>query len=473
MIGLYCRVSTQEQKESGYSLEEQQDRLKNYCTAMGWKSFKVYVDGGFSGAKMDRPALKELIEDVKSGKIKKVVVYKLDRLSRSQKDTLYLIEDVFLSHGCDFVSMTENFDTSTPLGRAMIGILSVFAQLEREQIRERMMMGREARSKQGRWFGSCHIPVGYDYEDGELIVNDYYGMQVKEAFEMIASGLSSYHVARIFDEKGYLTQYGKPWSAVQIRRVVCSKVYAGYVSFNKRWYKGNHEPIVSEELLEKTTQIIKSNSDAYCKNRSFSHNPIVHTYLGGLLWCGKCGARMSRCHNSSHGKSYDYYACYSRTKKVKCMIVDPDCDAKFIKIDELDEMVFNEIRKLKLEVKEKGLRKTKPSKDSKEREILEKRIKEIDAQESRLLDLYATGKYTFEMLDEKTTKLNDEREKLTAQLTALSAPNRTNEKEMVKCINSFDDVLKRGNMDEIRGILFALIDKIVVLNGDVTIHWKF
>lgn len=155
------------------------------------------------------------------------------------------------------------------------------------------------------------------------------------------------------------------------------------------------------------------------------------------------------------------------------MIVDPDCDAKFIKIDELDEMVFNEIRKLKLEIKEKGLRKTKPSKDSKEREIIEKRIKEIDTQESRLLDLYATGKYTFEMLDEKTTKLNDEREKLTAQLTALSAPNRTNEKEMVKCINSFDDVLKRGKMDEIRGILFALIEKIVVLNGDVTIHWKF
>ena len=273
MIGLYTRVSTTEQSENGYSLDEQQERLKNYCTAMDWKSYKLYVDGGFSGAKMDRPALKELIEDVKAGKIEKVLVYKLDRLSRSQKDTLYLIEDVFLSHGCDFVSMTENFDTSTPLGRAMIGILSVFAQLEREQIKERMMMGREARSKQGKWYGTCHIPVGYDYADGNLIINDFYAMQVKEAFELVASGLSCYQVEKIFEKRGYLTQYGNPWSAIQIRRVVCSKVYAGYVSFNRRWYKGNQEPIVSEELLEKTTQIIKSKSESFAKNQSFSHNP--------------------------------------------------------------------------------------------------------------------------------------------------------------------------------------------------------
>ena len=138
MIAIYVRVSTSEQAKSGYSVGEQVDRLKSYCKALGYKNPKVYNDAGFSGAKIDRPALSLLINDVKAKKIEKVLVYKLDRLSRSQKDTLMLIEDIFLKNGCDFVSISENFDTSTPLGRAMIGILAVFAQLEREQIKERI-----------------------------------------------------------------------------------------------------------------------------------------------------------------------------------------------------------------------------------------------------------------------------------------------------------------------------------------------
>ena len=154
------RVSTQEQVKEGYSIPEQTDRLKSYCSAMGWDVFKVYTDAGFSGANTSRPALQELMRDVESHFIEKVVVYKLDRLSRSQKDTLHLIEDVLLSNGCDFVSMNENFDTSTPFGKAMIGILAVFAQLEREQIKERMQMGKDARAKQGLFHGSANNPIG-------------------------------------------------------------------------------------------------------------------------------------------------------------------------------------------------------------------------------------------------------------------------------------------------------------------------
>ena len=127
MIALYSRVSTAEQASEGYSIGEQQSRLQSYCDAMNFKPYTLYTDAGFSGGSTDRPALQDLIRDVKNGKIEKVVVYKLDRLSRSQKDTLELIEDVFLTNGCDFVSVTENFDTATPLGRAMIGILAVFA----------------------------------------------------------------------------------------------------------------------------------------------------------------------------------------------------------------------------------------------------------------------------------------------------------------------------------------------------------
>ena len=146
-IGIYPRVSTTEQAKEGYSIGEQIERLTKYCEAKGWTVYKVYTDAGYSGASMERPGLSRMISDIEQRLFDAVLVYKLDRLSRSQKDTLTLIEDIFLPNGVNFVSMTENFDTSTPFGRAMIGILSVFAQLERDQIKERMDVGREGRAK--------------------------------------------------------------------------------------------------------------------------------------------------------------------------------------------------------------------------------------------------------------------------------------------------------------------------------------
>lgn len=122
-VALYPRVSSHEQVE-GYSIGEQIDRLTKYCEAMGWEIYKIYTDPGYSGGNTERPGLQEMLKDIKAGKVDKVVVYKLDRLSRSQKDTMMLIEDEFLAYGVDFVSMSENFDTSTPFGRAMIGILA-------------------------------------------------------------------------------------------------------------------------------------------------------------------------------------------------------------------------------------------------------------------------------------------------------------------------------------------------------------
>ena len=161
-VAIYVRVSTQEQAAEGYSIQEQAERLTKYCEAHGWNITKVYTDPGFSGANRDRPALQLLCSDVKKNMFDTVLVYKLDRLSRSQKDTLYITEDVFLKNQIAFVSMLENFDTGTPFGRAMIGILSVFAQLERDQIRERSQMGHDARAKEGYFHGGGYAPSGYN-----------------------------------------------------------------------------------------------------------------------------------------------------------------------------------------------------------------------------------------------------------------------------------------------------------------------
>ena len=155
---LYLRVSTEAQADEGYSLAAQAEKLEAYCRMKGISRFTRYVDGGFSGSSLNRPAVTQLIDCIRNGEVERVVVYKLDRLSRSQKDTLYLIEDVFAPHSVDFVSINENIDTGTPYGRAMIGILSAFAQLERENIFLRTRMGMVERVRQGFWPGGGKIP---------------------------------------------------------------------------------------------------------------------------------------------------------------------------------------------------------------------------------------------------------------------------------------------------------------------------
>ena len=137
---IYIRVSTQEQAQEGYSVGEQRERLIAYCKAQAWVIANIYVDGGYSGANLNRPGIQKLMDETANFDI--VLVYKLDRLSRSQRDTLYLIEEIFLPNKVDFVSMQESFDTSSPFDKAMIGLLAVFAQLERKQIKERTKIGK-------------------------------------------------------------------------------------------------------------------------------------------------------------------------------------------------------------------------------------------------------------------------------------------------------------------------------------------
>ena len=204
-VVIYVRVSTQEQAAEGYSIGEQLERLRLFCKAHDWTLVDEYVDPGYSGATLQRPAISKLISDIEKETFNTILVYKLDRLSRSQKDTMHLIEDVFMVNNIDFISMNENFDTSTPLGRAMIGILSVFAQLERDQIKERMGMGKEARAKEGKWQGGSTVPVGYEYDiaSGQLVINEYEAIQVREVFNMVLAGVPYKTIAETLTGKGY------------------------------------------------------------------------------------------------------------------------------------------------------------------------------------------------------------------------------------------------------------------------------
>ena len=157
VVAIYIRVSTQEQALEGYSIEEQQKRLLSFCEAKNLSVYKTYIDPGYSGSNLNRPAIQQLILDAEHHSFDMVLIYKLDRLSRSQKDTMHLLEDVLLCNNVDLVAMNESFDTSTPFGRAMIGILSVFAQLEREISKNVQAWGEKLVSV--KVISTDHIPL--------------------------------------------------------------------------------------------------------------------------------------------------------------------------------------------------------------------------------------------------------------------------------------------------------------------------
>lgn len=222
----YIRVSTDEQAGNGYSLQIQRERIEAQITAKGWALYKVYEDAGQSGGKMERPALQGLLRDVAAKKIDAVVVYKLDRLSRKQKDTMYLIEDVFMANGIELVSICESLDTSSPAGRAMIGMLSVFAQLERDTITERLSSGRLQKAKGGGYSGGG-VAIGYVGERNSkvLTVDADKIKAVNRAFELKAEGLTLQQIADKLNDEGHTTKRGMYFTPTQVMRILKRKEF--------------------------------------------------------------------------------------------------------------------------------------------------------------------------------------------------------------------------------------------------------
>lgn len=448
----YVRVSTENQLEN-YSIDEQIDRLKAYCKAKDYTIVKFYTDGGYSGGNTNRPALQQMISDIGAGGINTVVVYKLDRLSRSQKDTLMLIEDHFLANGVDFVSLNENFDTSSPFGRAMIGILSVFAQLEKDQITERFTMGRIGRAKNGQFHGGAYAPVGYDYIDGSLLVNDYEAIQVRDLYERFSKGYPLHDCWQYMQSK-YTTKYGAWSSETLIRNVLKNRIYIGEVKFKGTHYPGTHTPIISQELFD-TVQTIFLHSRR--NMASFRRSPFkANTLLSGLIYCGNCGAK---CHGE-HGN----YSCYSRTKGDAKYIIDPDCKNKKWKITELDELVTNHIINLSFDESRGAKRKLPKTID------YSKRIAEIDKQISNLIDLYQVSSIPIETITKKIDGLTTEKNVLISESKSTSSELTYEEKLDFK--NRFISLVEHGSLPEKRACLSNIVEKIIITDEHVEILIK-
>lgn len=324
---LYIRVSTSKQDQDGFSIPMQRSRLVSYCKAMGWAVAGVYVDPGFSGSTLERPGMTALIDAVNDGKGDVVLVYKLDRLSRSQRDVLYMLEDVLEPRGVAFVSMQESFDTSSIYGKTMLSILSVFGQMERMMITERTMMGRAGRAEKGYFHGGGTSPIGYDYIDGELHVNEEEAEQVRMVYQLFADGYTVTEITRRMD--GYHTKHGG-WSHTStVGNVLDNPLYAGTIHFDGVIGDGRHEPIVSQELNSR----VKVRRERLRRAEASGDSAYL---LTGMIYCASCGARYFP-NKRPNGRVV--YSCHSRAKKNRKMVRDENCKAPHIPVEELDAMV--------------------------------------------------------------------------------------------------------------------------------------
>lgn len=430
----------------GYSIDAQKELLVNFAKSKEFDSYEFYIDGGFSGKDLNRPAIQSLINDVKNKKIDCVIVYKLDRISRSQRDTLFLIEEIFNKYNVGFISIRENFDTTSPFGKAMIGILSVFAQLERETILERTRLGLRKRAESGLWRGGGKIPFPYDYdkEKGILVPNPEKVTTLNKMISLYLGGKSFNKIATIV---------GMDESLVEKR--ILSITNTGKVPYKGEIFDGCHEPVVSEETYN---EIIRMN-----KMRSKTRT-ARHYLLSGKIYCGHCGAKYRY---QKWGLRTICY-CYSQQKSKPKFIKDPNCKNKRVDSFEIEDAVLEQIFEMSLD--EKKLNDTFLVANVNEVDELQNRLNGIVKQIENILNCVAEGIDIPEIKD-KLKSLQEEREKIENELSNAKNNNEQIEttKNMVLSIKSFWNLM---TFEEQRLIIECLIDKIIIDNNKLKIYYK-
>lgn len=242
---VYTRVSTDAQGEMDkVSLPEQERMAKACIESKGWEYVGTYEDNGYTGRNTNRPALQKMLQDIKEKKVDVIVVFKLDRLSRRQKDTISIIEDILLENGVDLVSLKETLDTTTPWGRAMIGILSSFNQLESENIAQRTAMGRYATAREGGYAGG-KPPLGYSAVDGQLVIVPDEAEIVRLIFSLREEGKTLMGITNELNKRGYRSKKGNEFKHSAIQTVLNNEqTYRGNYKYGKESCENTHEPIL-------------------------------------------------------------------------------------------------------------------------------------------------------------------------------------------------------------------------------------
>ena len=347
---VYTRKSSEEGLEQEFnSLDAQRAAGEAYVasqSAEGWLLVPDrYDDGGISGATLERAALKRLLADVEAGRIDCVVVYKVDRLSRSLTDFAKLV-DVFEGHGVSFVSVTQHFCTTTSMGRLTLNILLSFAQFEREVIGERIRDKFAASRAKGMWMGGIP-PLGYDVRDRKLVVNPAEAELVRLIFRRFLDLGSALLLIRELNTQGHRTKSwttrsgtfreGRAFDKGTLYKFLRNRTYLGEAMHKGKGYPGEHEPILDRAIWDRVHEVLGSNA----KRRSNEARARTPAPLRGLMRCTHCSSAMTPTHTRRRGRRYRYYVCLGASRRGH-----DTCPVRSIAASEVEGLVLGQVRRL-------------------------------------------------------------------------------------------------------------------------------
>jgi site-specific DNA recombinase len=316
-VAAYVRVSTDEQAQEGYSIPAQRNRLEAYAISQGWEIVQWYVDEGESAKDLNRTDLKRMLKAVEQGLFDCVLVYRLDRLTRSVLD-LYKLLNTFEKYDVKFKSATEVYDTTTAIGRLFITLVAALAQWERENLGERVRMGMQQKAKEGKWTVSVP-PLGYDSNDSVLTINHQEAVIVKEIYSLYLSGMGMWKITRNLNERGLYPRSGKAWGQNPIQYILKNPIYIGKTRYNYRVNKEQYfeveglvPPIISEDEFNLVQQMIHSRKGAHPRQATSKY------IFSKVLKCARCGATLiGKSSQTKRGEkvyySYNYY-CSNRQR---------------------------------------------------------------------------------------------------------------------------------------------------------------
>jgi site-specific DNA recombinase len=420
ICGLYTRVSSRNQADADYSsLETQRERLEAYCKSQeDYTIFRVYEDGGYSADSLERPALKEMLRDIREGRLNCVLSYKIDRLTRSVKD-FHLLMDLFDRSGVKFVSVTQSLDTQNPMGRLLRNVLLDFAQFEREMTADRTRDKMFQRAQKGLWNGGI-VPYGYVAENKRLVVNPEEATLVRFMFQRFADTPS---LSRLRDElhrRGWYTRSGKPWSKTALDQILRNPTYCGVIRFNDQRFKGEHEALIDEALFNKVQGVRRDRSHGASKlNRVF--------LLKGLIRCSACGSWMTPHYTQKRHKDgsvyrIPYYRC-TKTMHFENAV----CPIKHINAEQVENTIVQKLvdlsqndAYLKMSVEElNGDLKRKVEPLEREAGKIKKRLDEIEQESRRYVRALGQGKLSIKQLEAEISALEQDKQALKQQYDEL------------------------------------------------------
>jgi site-specific DNA recombinase len=345
---VYTRKSTDEGLEQEFnSLDAQRESGEAFVASQrheGWQCLaEHYDDGGFTGGNMERPALKRLLADIEAGKIDCVVVYKVDRLSRSLLDFARMME-TFDKHGVSFVSVTQQFNTATSMGRLILNVLLSFAQFEREMISERVRDKIAATRRKGKWSGGMPL-LGYNVHETKLVVDEVEAQRVRQIFELYLDYQALLPVVTELNRRGWTTKQwttkkgihrgGRLFTKNSLYDLLTNVTYIGQIRYKDEVHRGEHSPIVPDELFRKAQALLQRNGHTGGRAVRNKHGAL----LRGLLRCGPCNCAMSHTYTAKGNRRYRYYVCGTAQQRGWS-----ECPSPSVPAGEIERFVVDQIK---------------------------------------------------------------------------------------------------------------------------------